>query len=99
MFRQMTLLATAAIAMTVATAAYGDTLKVASGSPTGTYSQMLKEINGACSEQIPIVEQNTGGSMENMRLLTGNQVNAALVQTDVLYFRARTENLDNVKTL
>jgi TRAP-type uncharacterized transport system substrate-binding protein len=75
-------------------------LKVATGGTTGTYSKMLKEITGQCSETgIAIIEQNTSGSMENVNLLAGNQVNGAFVQTDVLFYRGRTEDLGNIKTL
>lgn len=81
------------------TAALAQQLKVATGGPSGTYSAMLKQSVQLCGTSIAIVEQNTSGSMENINLLTGNQVNAAFVQTDVLYFRARTEDLGSVKTL
>lgn len=74
-------------------------LQVATGSASGTYSAMLKQASQLCGSQIALVEKNTSGSMENINLLTGNQVNAAFVQTDVLFFRARTEDLGNVKTL
>lgn len=78
--------------------AHAQSLKVATGSQKGTYSTMLKELKDQCS--IPaITEQVTDGSMTNVDMLIGNQVNAAFVQTDVLFFRARTENLGNVKTL
>lgn len=75
------------------------TLKVATGSPKGTYSAMLKEVTGVCGPDVPMVEVNTTGSMDNINQLVGNQVNAAFVQSDVLYLRARTEELGNVKTL
>lgn len=78
--------------------AQAQTLKVATGQ-AGTYSAMFKEINGACANAIPLVEQATSGSIENLNALVGNQVNGAFVQTDVLYYRARSENLDGIKTL
>lgn len=73
--------------------------RVATGSLKGTYSTMFRELNQQCADQIPLVEVNTSGSIENVNMLTGNQVNAAFTQTDVLYYRAKTENLDNIKTL
>lgn len=80
--------------------AHAQQLKVATGSASGTYSRMFKELSTQCSQTgLTLVEQNTSGSVENINLLTGNQVNAALVQTDVLFFRARNEDLGNVKTL
>lgn len=39
------------------------------------------------------------GSNENLDRLVGNQANMGFVQTDVLYRRARTENLGGIKTL
>lgn len=60
---------------------------------------MFKEIVSACGTEVPLVEVNSTGSMENVNNLVGNQVNAAFVQSDVLYLRARTEELGNVKTL
>lgn len=89
-----------AAVLAFAGAAQAQQLKVATGSATGTYSKMLKEMNGQCSETgIVVMEQNTSGSMENVNLLVGNQVNGAFVQTDVLFYRGRTEDLSNVKTL
>jgi len=79
--------------------AHAQQLKVATGSPKGTYSIMFKELNSKCSTEITLLETPTNGSNDNIDLLVGNQVNAAFTQTDVLYFRARTEDLGNVKTL
>jgi TRAP-type uncharacterized transport system substrate-binding protein len=83
----------------IALPAQAQQLKVATGSPTGTYSKMLKEASALCGSSVALMEQNTSGSMENVNLLTGNQVNGAFVQTDVLSFRAKTEDLGSVKTL
>lgn len=78
--------------------AHAQSLKVATGSAKGTYSTMLRELKEQC-DVLPFTEQPTDGSMSNVDMLVGNQVNAAFVQSDVLFFRARTENLTNVKTL
>lgn len=75
------------------------TLKVATGSPKGTYSAMFKEIYQVCGSEVGMVEVNSAGSQDNINQLVGNQVNAAFVQSDVLYLRSRTEELGNVKTL
>lgn len=80
-------------------AAHAQTLRVATGGAKGTYSAMFKELTNACGVELPMVEVNSSGSMENINNLVGNQVNAAFVQSDVLYLRARTEELGNVKTL
>lgn len=75
------------------------TLKVATGSPKGTYSAMFKEVYGVCGSEVGMVEVPSAGSQDNINQLVGNQVNAAFVQSDVLYLRSRTEELGNVKTL
>ncbi len=74
-------------------------LKVATGAASGTYSRQLKELGAVCRDQIPMTELNTTGSVQNMDKLLGNEINAAIVQTDVLHFRAMNENLSDVATL
>ncbi len=74
-------------------------LKVATGAGTGNYSRMFKEFSGVCKDQIMQIEVPSKGSVDNMDKLLGNEVNAAIVQTDVLFFRARNEDLGGVKTL
>lgn len=87
-------------AVFVASAAMAQTqLKVSTGGPTGTYSRMFKEFQNVCKDQIMQIESPSKGSIENMDRLLGNEVNAAIVQTDVLFFRARNEDLGGVKTL
>src|SRR5262245_4748292 len=81
------------------TVAGAQQLKVATGGEGGTYSVMFKQAAQLCGSTIALVEENTNGSMDNISLLVGNQVNAALVQTDVLHYRSRIEDLGNVKTL
>jgi TRAP-type uncharacterized transport system substrate-binding protein len=93
------ILAIAVVALTATTLTQAQSLKVATGGPKGTYSTMFKELNNACASDVPLIEINSSGSNDNIALLTGNQVNGAFTQTDVLYFRARTEELGNVKTL
>lgn len=66
---------------------------VATGGPTGTYSQMFKELTSQCVQPgDQIVEKATSGSVQNVDLLLGNQVNGAIVQEDVLKFRAKTDS-------
>lgn len=74
-------------------------LRVATGPAAGTYGKMFKEFQQACKDQIMQIEVPTTGSIDNMDKLVGNEVNAAIVQTDVLFYRARNEDLSNVKTL
>lgn len=78
--------------------AHAQSLKVATGAAKGTYSTMMRELKDQCPS-LALSELTTDGSMTNVDLLVGNQVNAAFVQTDVMFFRSRTENLANVKTL
>lgn len=74
-------------------------LQVATGKAGDTYSTMLKQLSARCGSSVAIIEHNSGGSNDNISQLVGNQVNAAFVQSDVLWLRARTEDLANVKTL
>lgn len=74
-------------------------LRVSTGSADGTYSRMFKELYSVCKDQIPQVEIASTGSVVNMDRLLSNEVNAAIVQTDVLFYRARNEDLSNIKTL
>jgi TRAP-type uncharacterized transport system substrate-binding protein len=91
--------AAAMLAATAMPAVAQTTLKVATGSAKGTYSAMFKEVYQVCGSEVGMVEIASTGSQENITNLVGNQVNAAFVQSDVLYWRARTEELGNVKTL
>ncbi len=75
-------------------------LIVATGSAEGTYSKLFKEMIGQCSGSgLSMIERNSTGSIENLNNLLGNQINAAFIQTDVLFARANRDDLGNVKTL
>lgn len=75
-------------------------LKVATGGATGTYSKLFKEMVNVCSGSgLSMIEVASTGSVENVNNLVGNQINAAFTQTDVLFYRAQTEDLGNIKTL
>lgn len=91
----------AAVAILVASISAGaqTQLKVATGGPTGTYHQMFMQFQDACKNQIMQIEVPSKGSVDNMDKILGNEVNAAIVQTDVLYYRARNEDLGSIKTL
>lgn len=82
-----------------ASVAQAQALKVSTGGSSGTYSRMFKEVSVACSNDLQLTEINSTGSTQNIDRLTGNEVNGAFVQTDVLHFRGRTEDLSGVKTL
>lgn len=92
-------LLTVTVLLAAAVTVNAQTLKVATGGPKGTYSTMFKELNGVCANDVPMIEVNSNGSNDNITMLSGNQVNGAFTQTDVLYARARTEELGNLKTL
>jgi TRAP-type uncharacterized transport system substrate-binding protein len=89
------------IALTIAAASAmaQSTFKVSTGGASATYSRMAKEIGNACAADIQLQEINSSGSMQNMDRLTGNEVQGAFVQTDVIKFRGNTEDLSNIKTL
>jgi len=74
-------------------------LKVATGGATGTYHKMFVEFQQVCKDQIMQIEVPSKGSVDNMDKILGNEVNAAIVQTDVLFYRARNEDLAGIKTL
>lgn len=74
-------------------------MRVATGKAGDTYSSMLRQLNARCSGDVAIMEVPSAGSNDNINQLVGNQVNAAFTQSDVLWLRARTEDLADVKTL
>lgn len=96
-FSRLIIVVLATIAL--ASLASAQQLQVATGGAQGTYSTMYKQLAAACGNTATMAEKNTSGSGENVDLLVGNQVNAAFVQSDVLYLRARNEDLTGVKTL
>ena len=89
----------AAIGLILATSAQAQQFKVATGGETGTYATMFRELKAVCKGDLNLVEVGTSGSVENVDLLMGNQVNAGLVQQDVLFFRSRNEDMAMLKTL
>lgn len=93
-----------ALAFAVSTAfAQAEPFEVATGDSKGgsTYSQMYREFAQRCSSMMPLRERETTGSVQNVSLLTGNQVKGAFVQTDLLFFTKMTDEakVANVKTL
>ncbi len=81
--KKLTTIALAALSF----AASAQQLQVSTGSPTGTYSSMFKQLSAKCGNTVALIEQNSTGSGENVDRLVGNSVNAAFVQSDVLYLR------------
>lgn len=85
--------------ITMSAAMAQPTMIMAIGGKTGTYWAMFEQMQQICGESIPITAMETSGSTQNVDLLTSNKVNGAMVQSDVLWVRSKTENLSNVKTL
>lgn len=77
-------------------------LNVATGSPTGTYSAMFKNIGLVCTQNAYLRERGTSGSLENIDLLLSNEVSLAFVQSDVLKARQQIDKdprVENIKAL
>ncbi|GAA5501246.1 hypothetical protein Dxin01_00978 [Deinococcus xinjiangensis] len=77
-------------------------LNVATGSPTGTYSAMFKNIGKVCTQSAYLKERGTSGSLENIDLLLSNQVSLAFVQSDVLKAKQQIDQdprVENIKAL
>ncbi|MBZ9750584.1 TRAP transporter substrate-binding protein [Deinococcus sp. HMF7604] len=97
-------LALTALLLTVplAQAATPTTLNVATGSSTGTYSIMFKNVGKVCTQSAYLKERGTSGSLENIDLLLGNEVSLAFVQSDVLKAKQQIDGdtrVDNIKAL
>lgn len=91
-----------ASAMAMASVAFAqDTvnLKVSTGSATGTYNIMFTQFQARCKDKVMMIPATSTGSIQNIDRLLGNEVNAVITQTDVLFARSRTEDLSNIKTL
>lgn len=78
------------------------TLNVATGSPTGTYSAMFKNVGLLCTQSAYLKERGTSGSLENIDLLLNNEVSLAFVQSDVLKARQQIDQdprVENIRAL
>jgi uncharacterized protein len=99
MKRILAVFLTAIFGLMLINMAKADELRVATGDQKLTYSRMFKELQGQC-QSIEMREVASQGSNDNIDMLLQNQVNAAIVQTDVLFWRSQTEDdLKNVKTV
>lgn len=83
----------------VATLSHAQQVKVATGSPKGTYHSMFTNIADKCGQRLAVIGVNTSGSLENLDKLTGKEVGAAFIQTDALFASAQGRDLGNIKTL
>ncbi len=66
-------------------------LNVATGGPTGTYTQIFKNMGDVCAGASWLKEVHTGGSIDNVDMLLGNKVSLAFAQVDVLKARAQID--------
>ena len=90
---------TAIAALFAITSVQAQQVKVATGGPKGTYHALFANIADKCGEQMAMIEVPTDGSITNLDKLTGKEVGAAFVQTDVLFASAQGRDLGNIKTL
>lgn len=90
----------AAAVMAILAANVQAQMKVSTGDPKAgsTYSKMFRELRERCPS-VEMEEIFSTGSLQNMDRLVGNEVNAGIVQTDVIYLRGKTDDLGNLKTL
>ena len=91
-----------ALAQSARPAAQPNFLNVATGSKTGTYSALFKDLGRVCTGSAYLRERGTTGSLENIDLLLGNQVSLAFVQSDVLKAREQIDKdprVANIKAL
>lgn len=82
--------------------AHAEELKIADGSSSGIYKQFTKEIQDKLTESgsdITLVSVESSGAIQNITKLLDNKASLALAHSDVLFFRSKTEDLSNVKTL
>ncbi|MBZ9713383.1 TAXI family TRAP transporter solute-binding subunit [Deinococcus multiflagellatus] len=102
MKRRMLSLATLLLCAPLSGAATPTFLNVATGSSTGTYSTMFKNIGKVCAQSAYLKERGTSGSLENIDLLLGNEVSLAFVQSDVLKAKEQIDGdarVQNIKAL
>lgn len=74
---------------------------VADGSSSGTYHEFMQQILTVFGNDCPVQvkEVSSSGAIENLDKLVNNEVSAAFMHADVIYFRGQAENLDKFKTL
>ena len=93
---------TAAVLLLVAVAsATAAPFVVSTGLAGNTYDTMFKQLSDQCQTKVgsPFIGKPSSGSVENIERLLNNDVVAAIVQTDVLHFRARTDDMNRFKVL
>lgn len=94
----------ASVLFTGAAMAQSTELKVATGECSkeggcSTYVNMFRELKQRCTGDLVLTEVPSKGSVESVDKLLNNELNAGIVQTDVLFWRKRNEDLNNIFTL
>lgn len=79
--------------------AHAQALKIGTGGATGSYSRTFKELVSVCAGDLQLAEVPSSGSMQNIDRIIGNEISGGYAQVDSLHWRARTEDLSNIKTL
>lgn len=74
---------------------------VATGPAGNTYDKMFADLTAQCQMDVHalFIGKESSGSVENISRLLNNQVTAAVVQLDVLHFKARAEDMSQIKVL
>lgn len=86
--------------------AFSQQFTVGTGSDGGTYSRQFKEMREACGKELAMSDWHgpdnkpSNGAQRNIELLVDeNAVNGAFVQADILYQKAKNQDLGDIKTL
>lgn len=89
-----------ALGLFSATALHADPLLVADNSSSGTYAAMVQQINQVCATDMSEIK-STGGAVGNLEALTSNQCQLALMHSDVIEYRGKSDTTlkDKYKTL
>jgi TRAP-type uncharacterized transport system substrate-binding protein len=90
-----------ALLLAVPSLSHAQELKIADGSSSGTYQEMVKQIVKVCGNIVPISEVPASGAVENLDKVIGNEANAAFLHSDVIWNRNQRapEDVANIKTL
>jgi len=92
------------VAVLVFTIGYSQSsfLNVATGSPSGTYSKIFKDMGKFCTSNAWLLERGTTGSLENIDLLLNNSVSMAFLQSDALEAKKQVDKdnrVDDIRQL
>jgi len=74
-------------------------LKIAAGSSSGIYEEFEKEIQAEIGDSVQLQVVPSHSATENLDHLMGNDVNLALMTSDVLFFRTSVDDTSGLRTL